>query len=198
MRERIESVFGVKVYDFYGAREAQAIAGECSHGLLHVFTFNNHVELLNLKSGGDEGEVIITLLHSFSMPFIRYRIGDVAASGPSRCSCGCPLPTLKRITGRIVDYFVREDGGLVYGLYFIRLLRVNRWVKSFQVIQEDYKRVRIIVAVERVDKSWIKYVEDQIRLTMGLDCKVIWEFVNEIPKTVSGKHLYVKSLLYRE
>lgn len=79
MRRRIENVFDVKVYDFYGAREAQAIAGECNHGLLHIFTFNNHIELLDFKSRGDRGEVIITLLHSFSMPFIRYRIDNLVS-----------------------------------------------------------------------------------------------------------------------
>ena len=38
-------------------------------------------------------------------------------------------------------------------------------------------------------------IENQIRLLMGHDCRIIWEIVDVIPETRNGKHLYVKSLI---
>jgi acyl-coenzyme A synthetase/AMP-(fatty) acid ligase len=32
---------------------------------------------------------------------------------------------------------------------------------------------------------------------MGQECQIKWDFVDDIPKTVSGKYLYTKSLVWR-
>jgi len=72
------------------------------------------------------------------------------------------------------------------------------WIKSFQVIQEDYQRVKILVVLERImEESEKKDIEDKIKLVMGKDCQIIWEFVDEIRKTPQGKYLYTKSLVRR-
>ncbi len=47
MREKIENVFGTKVYNFYGSREVSSIAGECERGRMHAFTFWNDTEILD-------------------------------------------------------------------------------------------------------------------------------------------------------
>lgn len=204
MRTKIESVFGTKLYDFYGSRESNGIAGECKYGLMHIFTFWNYVEVLDshnqpVKEGG-EGKVIVTNLHNYSMPLIRYEIGDIAVVGPKNCRCGNPLPTLSKITGRITDHFVTEDGTIVPAEFFIHLIGVvcdKGFIRKFQVIQEDYKKIKILVVPERViTESERKDIEDKIKLVMGQNCKIIWEFVKEIPKTKSGKYLYTKSLVW--
>jgi phenylacetate-CoA ligase len=59
---------------------------------------------------GQTGEVVVTGLHSFAMPFIRYRIGDLAVKGPSRCPCGSPFSTLLAIHGRTIDIFPLTGG----------------------------------------------------------------------------------------
>lgn len=50
MRQKIETIFGKKLYNFYGAREVSSIAGECKEGLLHIFSFYNLVETLDSKN----------------------------------------------------------------------------------------------------------------------------------------------------
>jgi len=202
MREKIESVFGTKLYDFYGSREAASIAAECKNGLMHVFMFNNYVEILDGLNQpvqeGKEGRVIVTNLHNYSMPFIRYEIGDVAVVGPEQCECGNPLPTLKKVTGRITDHFVKEDGTIIHGEFFTHLFYLKDWVRAFQVIQEDFKRIKILVVLkENINEQEKEDIEDKIKLVMGQDCKVIWEFVEEIPTTPQGKYLYTKSLVRR-
>jgi phenylacetate-CoA ligase len=198
IREKAEEAFGTKVYDFYGANEANAIAGECHHGSMHVFTFNNRVEAVEASDLGSAGKVVVTPLHNFTMPLLRYENGDVALQGGGTCGCGSPLPTLGRIVGRTMDYFTREDGVLVHPYIVFPFFRGNGSVRAFQIIQEDYKRVRVVVVMEGRDMVWQDHAEDGIRNLMGGDCRVVWEFVEEIPKTSLGKYLYIKSFVHRD
>ena len=203
MREKIETVFGTKLYDYYGSREVNGMAGECKYGFMHVFMFmKNYLEILDSSNQpvgeGEEGKVIVTNLHNYSMPLIRYEIGDMAVLGPEKCKCGNTLPTLKRITGRITDHFVKEDGTIVHGEYFTHLFYLKDWVRAFQVVQEDYSIIKILIVPEgKMNEPEKKDTVDKIKLVMGQDCKVIWEFVHEIPKTPQGKYLYTKSLVRR-
>lgn len=205
MREKIETVFGTKLYDFYGSRETNNLAGECKEGLMHVLAFHNYIEILNndnrVVEEGEEGRVIVTNLHNYSMPFIRYEIGDMAVLGPEKCKCGNVLPTLKKITGRITDHFIKEDGTTVPAEFFIHLIGVvcnKGFIKKFQVIQEDYSIIKILVILEgEINESEKKDMEDKIKLVMGQDCKITWDFVKEIPNTKTGKYLYTKSLVWR-
>jgi len=199
MRETVERVFGTKVYDFYGSREVGSIAGECKYGLIHIFSFNNYLELLdnvgNEVSEGSMGKVVITNLHNYSMPLIRYEVGDTAMCGPKKCKCGNPLPTLKQITGRIYDHFVKEDGSIIYGGFFTQLFYSKNWIRAFQIVQEDYDKIKIYAVSQKVNHSEKANIENSIKFVMGQNCKIYWDFVDEIPKTPQGKHLYTKSLV---
>jgi len=200
LRNKIEDVFGTKVYDFYGSREVDGIAGECKHGLLHIFAFNNYVEVLdnNKKAKeGENGKVIITALHNYSMPLVRFDIGDMAVLGPEKCECGNSLPTLKKITGRVCCVFRKEDGTIIDDEYFIELFFGKEQIKAFRIIQEDYKKIRIMIVPREgiIEDSERRSIEEKIRLVMGKDCKVTWEVVDEITKTNTGKYLYTQSLL---
>jgi len=201
MREKIESVFGTKVYNFYGSREVNGIAGECREGSMHIFTFSNYVEVLDYHNlpvtEGEEGKIIVTNLHNYSMPLIRFEIGDTGILESRRCKCGNKLPILKKITGRITDHFIKKDGTVIHGEYFTHLFYLKDWVKTFRVIQEDYDKIRILVVSQgKVNEIEKKDIENKIKLVMGKDCKIHWEFLEEISKPKSGKHLYTQSLLY--
>ena len=200
-RETIERVFGTRVYDFYGSREVDGIAGECGRGMMHIFMFNNYIEVLPERvaplKNSDIGRVIVTGLHNYSMPLIRYDVGDTAILGPANCGCGDPLPTLAAVTGRVSDHFLTRDGTLIHGEYFTHLFYFRDWVRSFQVIQEDLTRVRVLAAVGEANQHEMNDISDKIRLVMGQECSVIWEIVEEIPNSPSGKHIYTKSLISR-
>lgn len=204
MREKIETVFKTKLFNFYGAREVSSIAGECKEGLMHIFSFYNNIEILDGENKyvkeGEEGRVIVTNLHNYSMPIIRFEIGDMAVLGPKRCKCGNLLPTLEKVTGRITECFVKEDGTTISPVFFIILflgVYEKRLFKKFQIIQEDYKKIKILIVPEtNKDIPYKKDIEEKIKLMMGKDCKINWEFVDEIPKTKSGKYVYIKSLVW--
>ncbi|BDZ71647.1 capsular polysaccharide biosynthesis protein [Methanobacterium petrolearium] len=201
MRETIESTFGTKVSDFYGSRELSSIAGECEQGNLHLFTFKNYVEILDRDDKpvktGEEGRVVVTDLSNYSMPLIRYEIGDMAILGKKKCECGNPLPTLEKVVGRITDSFVLKNGTIVPAEYFTQLIGVycnKGLIEKFQVLQEDYDLVRIkAVAYPGFNVSEEKEIEHKIKLVMGKNCKTIWEYVEDISKTRSGKYLFTQS-----
>ncbi len=200
MREKIEDIFQTKVFNFYGSREVSNIAGECEHGSMHIFSFWNMVEILkkNNKSAkeGEDGRVIVTNLFNYSMPLIRYELGDNAIMG-KKCRCGNILPTLKSIIGRVIDHFVLRDGTVIPAEYFIHLIGVvcnYGTIKQFQIIQEDYDKIRIMAALNKsLTNSEQDNINTKIRLVMGNECKITWEVLDSIPKTRTGKYIYTKS-----
>ena len=203
MRVSIEEAFGTKVYNFYGSREVSNLAGECAEGLMHTFGFWNYIEVLDENNHpvreGEEGKVVVTNLFNYSMPLIRYEIGDLAIRGPTRCTCGCFLPTLKKVTGRTSDPFILEDGTIISGGYLTQLFYFREWIHSFQIVQEEYKKIRMYFVPQGMVNNHEQFeIEEKIRLVMGKDCEIIWEAVDEIPKTSSGKHLYRISYVWRD
>jgi len=203
MRTDIEATFGTRVYNFYGSREVGNLAGECTKGLMHTFDIWNYVEVLDDNNQpvkeDEEGKVVVTNLFNYSMPLIRYEIGDLAVRGPALCTCGNFLPTLKTVSGRTSDPFILEDGTIIYGSFFNKLFFFKNWVQSIQIIQEEYKKIKIVVVLQNaINPQEQSIIEEQIRYVMGNDCAILWEIVKEIPKTSSGKHLYRISYVWRK
>jgi len=135
------------------------------------------------------------------MPLIRYDIGDMAVVGPKKCRCGNMLPTLRKITGRVMEHFITKSGAIIPGEFFVHLIGVvyNRGlVKKFQVIQMDYDKIKILVVPNgEISGSFKNEINDKIRVVMGSETKIIWEIVDEIPKTPSGKYLYTISYVWK-
>ncbi len=204
MRAKIEQVFRAPVFNRYGSREVGDIASECGqHRGLHICPLTHYVEILRTDgtaaAPGEVGEVVVTLLTNFSMPFIRYRIGDMASWAEAACPCGCAWPMLKEVTGRVSDTFSTRDGSKVHGEYFTHLFYFRDWVEKFQVIQEDFEHVRILlVALDKAadTQTYAKDLEDithKIRLVLGDACQVEYSFVDHIPPSASGKYRYTIS-----
>ena len=197
---KIEKNLGTKAYNQYGSREVGPIACECVEKKgLHVFEWTTYLEILkenNEQCGpGEEGELFVTLLTNYSMPLIRYRIGDTAVwSSDTACSCGRNLKKLEGVTGRITDHFRKKDGSMVHAQYFILGFYYHEWIKRFQVVQEDYDLVVCNIQVHRSPTELEKQaITDNIQGAMGRDCRVEFRFVDEIHPSPSGKYLYTIS-----
>ncbi len=200
MRDEIEEQFNTKVYDYYGSREVGAIAGECKQGSRHVFAMNNLVEVFDDDDrpvlDHSEGRLIITNLHNYTFPMIRYDIGDTGALDSLPCTCGSTLPVLKKLSGRITDHFILASGKLVHGEFITHLFYFRDWVDQFQVDQLDYDRLRIrVVCRGAVNESDTRDIAQSIRFVMGASCKLEWEFVDFIDKSPQGKFLFTRCLI---
>lgn len=194
-RRQISEAFGGRMYDFYGAHEFNLLARECAEtGLYHVIDWGLILEVV--KDGrpvaeGESGEVVGTGLHSYGMPFVRYRVGDFATRGPTPCPCGAQCSTLKSIDGRVLDMFVLPDGSTLHPYRLVRPLAHGvTWVRRYQVIQEAPDRIRVLVVAlaghpvgpEQRAELWGKLRENTPQVVqLSLD------FVDQLPPAPSGK-----------
>lgn len=202
MRATIEQAFGAPALNFYGSREAGAIAGECLHRSLHAFSFATRLEVLRPDGSAagpdEEGEAVVTTLHNYAMPLVRYRIGDRAAFARESCPCGSSLPVLARVAGRVTDNFVGPGGTIVHGEYFTHLFYFQDWIREFQVVQETPDRIVIHLAADaEAPQAFREETEEKIRLVMGPDCVIDWRHVEAVPRTPQGKILFTRSLVSR-
>lgn len=200
VREYIENVFCCPVLNQYGSREVGAIACECpKREGLHTFALHNKIEILDDDlepcPPGQMGNVYVTTLNNYSMPLIRYKIGDTAVVSEKRhCSCGRSWPLIGAITGRISDHFRTQTGKLVHGEYFTHLFYENDEVRRFRVIQHAYDDIE--VEIEPIGKIRIETFESmkkKMKIAMGKQCKIRFNEVRNIPRLPSGKHRYTIS-----
>ncbi|ODS35023.1 hypothetical protein BEH94_03715 [Candidatus Altiarchaeales archaeon WOR_SM1_SCG] len=197
IREKVEKVFNCPVYNQYGSREVGPIAIECKYKQgLHCFPWSQKLELIGR---GDLKNVIVTDLTNYSMPLIRYAIGDVGDSSDSRiCKCGRHTLFLKDIKGRITNIFINKKGTAIYGSYFRHALFGIEWVKKYQIVQKDYNYILYrVVKFGDVKKIELEKISKFVKKIMGDDCKVEFEFVDEIEPLKSGKYLYTMSEVKR-
>jgi phenylacetate-CoA ligase len=187
IRDSVQAVFRCPVFNQYGSREFGAIAFEMQdQDGLRGFPYLNHIEII-------DGKVIITSLTNYSMPFLRYEIGDTAEpwQGSRNSKLGCTRKVLKTITGRVHSHFKTIKGELIHGLFFTHQFYYLDWVKQFQVVQERVNHISciLVLAAEPV-KTDLERVRAHIRAAMGDNCAVEFRIVDQILPSASGKHLY--------
>jgi phenylacetate-CoA ligase len=200
-RAELERAFGARVFETYGCREVMLIAAECpAHAGLHVSMENLIVELLVAEHGGyraarpgEIGQIAITDLHNFGMPFIRYLNGDLAvAAPPGRCACGRGLDRLISIEGRQNDTLVAADGRSIDSLFFNVLFAAQGGkVKRFQAAQRKDGTVvlRVVPAAEFDDDVRKRLVDASIHVLGDVPFELA--LVDEIPVGESGKRRVV-------
>ena len=153
-RECMEDVFGCKVYDDYSCLEFSAIAFECRMQKLHVAADNVIVEVLDDRGdrlpAGEPGRMIVTSLNNYSMPYIRYEIGDVGVLSGGKCPCGRRFPVLEAIVGRCDDFLVMPSGRLVDPQTVVFQIETIPEVREFRVIQQEDGSLTVSIVPEGV------------------------------------------------
>jgi len=208
--ETIHKAFRAPVINRYGSREAGDIACTCPEGQIHVNPFTHYVEIVDENGKKIEkgtGRVILTLLTNFTMPLIRYEIGDLATICPKTeiCSCGRDWQTLERVDGRLGSCFYRKDGSTISSLFFVHFVGVvhnEGLFDRYQIVQESYEEVRVRLVLssglnprnESVIISLGK-IERDFRKVLGENVKIRFSFENQIPPLSSGKYQYAYSLV---
>lgn len=106
----IESALG-PVLDFYGCSEINGVAFLCPD-CCHYHVVSPHVYLEYEPIQGCDGyEILITDLDNYVMPFIRYRVGDIAIVGTRTNSCpsGTNWYSFKKLYGRLSNVIHYND-----------------------------------------------------------------------------------------
>lgn len=200
MREQIERVFGCRVFNMYGSREVNCIACEIPQcDGLWVAPWGVYVEVLDDAGGsapeGTEGEIVVTLLTNYAMPLVRYRIGDRGALAPAGTGWqGDRAQVLLRVMGRTVDAFRLPDGTIIDGEYFTHLMYYRDWVSRFQVVQRGFAQILVrVVPRASIPTGSEAEITAGIRAVMGAECRVAFDYCEDIEPSPSGKYRYTIS-----
>jgi phenylacetate-CoA ligase len=194
-RAVIERVFGPEVFETYGSRETMLLGAECElHEGLHLSEENVVLEILDdgrPAPEGAPGDVVVTDLHNYGMPFIRYANGDVAAApapGQGGCLCGRTLRKLAHVDGRKMDMLHDAQGNPVPGIVFASILTSEApALREFQVVQRRNGDIELKVVRGRDwNESRFAGAADRIRgYFRGLALRVT--YLDAIPPSGSGK-----------
>lgn len=195
-RAVLTQAFGPDIFESYGSRETMLMAAECeSHAGMHLSEENLLLEVVEggkALPSGQSGDVVVTDLHNYGMPMIRYVNGDVATMAPEgRCSCGRALRRLQRVDGRRADTMLDGAGNVVPGIVFHVLFSDARQelVRQFQAVQSANGNVVLKVVRGR------DFAEDAFHRVTGR----FSEYLRGLPFTIefhevilphhsSGKH----------
>ncbi len=199
-RVQIEKQFGAKVLDKYGSREFSGIAYQCLESEHHHVQDESYI-LEILVDGrpakvGEVGEIVITDLNNFSMPLIRYRIGDMAiAVEQEDCSCGRPHSLIGAISGRTQALILCSNGVWLPGTFFAHFFKdFDFAVKHYQIVQEVYDSftLKVVPTSQFSDQVGDKLLA-QLRKYTGIEQIIELELVTEIPLLKTGKRTPVVS-----
>ena len=131
--------------------EAGYLASPCPQGHgLHVHSENVILEVLDDEgrpcAPGQTGRVVVTTLHNYLTPFVRYEIMDSATCGPAACPCGRGLPLLTRVGGKHRPLFRLADGRRKASNKLLQALRGAGPHGQQQIVQRaaDHVLVRIV------------------------------------------------------
>lgn len=188
-RERIERGFGLPVADIYGCTEIVFMAMEapdeegyrlCEEAVI--------VEVLNGGAPADRGEIFVTGLHQWSMPFIRYRLGDFVevmdGTGVHRF--------LRSIDGRVTDRFLLSDGRRLHGYTLGELVEGSRLaVRRFQITQVQRDAFHVRLVLDAADRARFAALDQCLRDTLGPGIQVQLEVVESLDRADRKFHTFV-------
>ncbi|MBA3057226.1 MAG: phenylacetate--CoA ligase family protein [Gammaproteobacteria bacterium] len=194
LRELCQATLGVPLTDLYSAQEVGVIALQCpDSGLLHLQSEHLLVEVLDVQGHpcrqGEIGQVVVTDLHNFAMPLIRYALRDWAEVGPV-CSCGRGLPTLRAVKGRTRNMAFSPDGKLFWPvLESWRFVDAIPNLRQYQFVQTACDAITgTLVCQPAPDEYQLNALQAALEQALGHAYRWTWQIQEtELPLTASGK-----------
>lgn len=198
-KKLFEKVFQCRIFETYGHSENSALASYCEKSnYFHFFPEYGFVELIDknnlpITKEGEKGEIVATGFRNDLFPFIRYKTGDLGVYTKKQCSCGRSCLLLEKIEGKWQqEYIYSKDNRPISFTTLDIQFKVFDNVKQFQFYQKEkgFLILRILKKNEfsNNDTELIRKEFDRL-FRNDIDLEI--EFVDEIPKTVTGKHGYL-------
>lgn len=205
-KQLFQEVFKARVYSWYGHGESCCLAGYCEkQDYYHVYSEYGYVELIDHNGNiipwepGKRGEIVGTSFINNTMPFIRYRTGDIAVVGPASCACGRNYRLLAKIEGRKQEYIVTSDGraialtGAVFGQHWHAFAKIVQ----LQFVQDEPGKVIVkIVKAANFKKEDEQEIKNKLLRCAISGLEVTFDYVAQIPLTPRGKHIFIKQSLH--
>lgn len=191
-RDTINKAFGVDMRDTYATIESGLIAWECrEHRGYHINLDSVVLEFLTDDGParpGERGRTVITNLHSYAMPVIRYELGDVCVPSDESCPCGSSLPLMSIVEGRVDDMITTPSGKLVSPNSITNAMEAVAGISRFRVVQKTMSLLSVfIVEGKGFSSETPGAVEAVLRELVGDRIKIEVRIVDDIPSDLTGK-----------
>lgn len=199
VRQLCRTEWDVPLHETYTAHEVGYIALQCpEHEHLHAQTDTVFVEVVDERgepcASGQVGRVVVTPLHNFAMPLIRYALGDYAEVGEPSCSCGRGLPVLRKVLGRGRNMVTLPDGRRLWPrMGELRYAEVLPFTQ-FQIVQKELTRLELrLVSTERGSEEQHERLRAILRSRIGYPFEIDIRYVERIERSARGKFEDFKS-----
>jgi len=187
-RETIIKAFNCNVMDEYGAHDGGIIAFETSRNQYEI-GYNSLVRLKNCKN--NIGDVILTNLQSYSMPFINYELGDkVEIDDEKNKGNSFNGQIINKVYGRESNVIFLENGNILTGPGFTILFK-DLDVEAYQISKIDTNSIFLeIKKLSSFTKAQEDIILDTFKKQAGKDVKINIKYVDKFKILNSGKRKY--------
>ena len=189
-REKIESYFKGKIFDWYGNVERTIAIGQCDFGNYH------EMPLYSWNDFTDKG-IITTSLINKSYPLIKYFVDDKISKLNETCGCG-KHHIIKAIEGRMSDAIILADGTHIGGGGLGQIFKDVKNIRYAQMFQTAVDHIKInLVQNPEYSEADKNHLMKNLRERLPESVKVTFNKINEeeIIRTASGKFKLIISEL---
>jgi phenylacetate-CoA ligase len=206
-RALLTEVFGVQPFSRYSSFENYDIAMECeAHAGMHVAAEDLMVEIVDGRGNpvppGEKGRLLVTNLHEYGMPLIRYDTDDESSFSSSVCPCGRQLPLIVGVVGKTGNVIYTPSGKRLSPLTLGSSTLAPMGVRQFQFEQDALDHVTVrLVPDHQLDYDSAATLPPRVAAhfgrVLGEDVRVDVIVVDRIEPTPAGKHLFLISRVTR-
>jgi phenylacetate-CoA ligase len=192
-RKVCRDAWGVSVSDMYSCEEVGYIALQCPQtDHYHCQAESVLVEVLNDDgrpcAPGQIGKVVLTALHNFAMPLIRYQNLDYAEVG-SPCPCGRGLPVIKRVLGRERNMAKGIDGTQFWPQLSPDVWREVDGIVELQLVQDDIDHIELrAVCQQPLDDTQERKLTNSLTEALGQPFRFSIRYHDKTLRHDNGKY----------
>jgi phenylacetate-CoA ligase len=198
-RNLFEETYNSRVYSWLGLSEGVVLAGECEYSSnYHAWPQLNYNEIINeenkpVKNIGERGEIVGTGLHNSVFPFIRYKTGDVGDYYGDGCElCKRNFLLLRKIDRWLQEIIVSKNNVYVSATGLNPHSDIFDNVIQFQFLQKiPGELILYLVRRSSYSEDDTNRILRELQKKLGNGFKLKIKFVDNIPRTPSGKHRYL-------
>jgi len=193
LRGQCREVWDVPLIDMYSAEEVGYMALQCpDHDHYHVQSESVVLKILDDDGKpcppGRVGRVVVSVLHNFAMPLIRYEIMDHAEAGEP-CPCGRGLPVIRRVLGKQRHMILLPDGTKHWPCFPPHLWTQVAPIRQYQLVHRDPTSIEARIVIDRklTDAETAKLIAN-LNKSLGHPFTIDFKYMDRIERSKSGKY----------
>ncbi|WP_370858983.1 phenylacetate--CoA ligase family protein [Phocaeicola coprocola] len=197
-RNKVKKYLKCEIISQYANEECGILAQEIpptkpTDNIMYINHTGYYFEVLKMDSNepcayGELGRIVITDLHNYAFPLIRYDTGDVGVLlPPNERSKGYPV--LGKLLGRKLDICYTTNGEPFSSMLLSRTLKHYDQIIQWQFIQKKEKEycLKVIMQQNCDTNKYLESAISELLKVLGPDAIIKIEQVNEIPVLSSRK-----------